>query len=41
VAEVTTNPTIFAKAISGSDAYDAQLCDLAACGVETGEALRR
>jgi transaldolase len=40
VAGVTTNPTIFAKAISGSDAYDAQLLDLAARGVEVGEALR-
>jgi transaldolase len=40
VAGVTTNPTIFAKAISGSDAYHAQLRDLAARGIEVGEALR-
>jgi transaldolase len=40
VAGVTTNPTIFAKAISGSDEYAAQLRDLAARGVATGEALR-
>ena len=37
---VTTNPTIFAKAITGSDAYDAQIRDLAARGVDVGEALR-
>jgi transaldolase len=40
VAGVTTNPSIFAAAISSSDAYDAQLRDLAARGVQTGEALR-
>jgi transaldolase len=40
VVGVTTNPSIFAKAISGGDAYDAQLRDLAARGVDTGEALR-
>jgi transaldolase len=40
VAGVTTNPTIFAKAIAGSDAYGAQLRDLAARGIGTGEALR-
>ena len=32
VVGVTTNPTIFAKAITGSDAYAAQLRDLAAPG---------
>jgi transaldolase len=37
---VTTNPSIFAKAISGGDAYAAQLGDLAARGVDPGEALR-
>jgi len=40
VVGVTTNPTIFAKAISGSDAYGPQIRDLAARGVGTGEALR-
>ena len=40
VAGVTTNPTIFAKAISGGDSYAAQVRDLAARGVEVGEALR-
>src|SRR5581483_3934217 len=40
VVGVTTNPTIFAKAISGSDAYDPQMRDLAARGVGVGEALR-
>jgi transaldolase len=40
VVGVTTNPSIFAKAISQGDAYDAQLRDLAARGVDTGEALR-
>jgi len=40
VVGVTTNPTIFAKAISGSDAYGTQIRDLAARGVGTGEALR-
>ncbi len=33
VAGVTTNPTIFAKAIADSDAYAAQLRDLAARGI--------
>ena len=32
VVGVTTNPTIFAKAISGSDHYDAQISELAAEG---------
>lgn len=40
VVGVTTNPTIFAKAITVGDAYDAQIGDLAARGVEVGEALR-
>ena len=37
---VTTNPTIFQKAIGGSDCYDSQLRDLALRGVDIGEALR-
>jgi transaldolase len=40
VVGVTTNPTIFAKAIAGSDVYDAQLRDLARRGVDVDEALR-
>ena len=40
VTGVTTNPSIFAKAISSGHAYDPQLGDLAARGVQTGEALR-
>jgi transaldolase len=40
VVGVTTNPTIFAKAISGSDTYGPQIRDLAARGVDAGEALR-
>jgi transaldolase len=40
VVGVTTNPTIFAKAITGSQVYDAQVADLAARGVDVGEALR-
>jgi transaldolase len=40
VTGVTTNPTIFANAITGSDLYDAQLRDLAARGLPAGEALR-
>ncbi|HVA59868.1 MAG TPA: transaldolase [Mycobacteriales bacterium] len=40
VVGVTTNPTIFDKAISGSDVYDDQLLDLARRGVDIGEALR-
>lgn len=40
VAGVTTNPTIFAKAITGGHAYDAQVDDLAVRGVDMGEALR-
>src|SRR2546429_1746229 len=40
VAGVTTNPTIFAKAIGGSRAYDAQLRDLATRGADMHSALR-
>jgi transaldolase len=40
VVGVTTNPTIFQKAITGSDTYDEQVRDLARRGVEVGEALR-
>ena len=40
VVGVTSNPTIFAKAITGGDAYTAQLQDLARRGVSVGEALR-
>jgi transaldolase len=40
VTGVTTNPTIFANAITGSDLYDPQLRDLAARGLPAGEALR-
>ncbi|MEY9964641.1 transaldolase [Streptacidiphilus sp. MAP12-16] len=41
VVGVTTNPTIFQKAIGGSsDAYDAQLRDLAVRGVSVEEAVR-
>jgi transaldolase len=40
VVGITTNPTIFQKAISGADAYDTQLHDLALRGVDVGEALR-
>ena len=40
VVGVTTNPTIFAHAITGSEVYQDQLPDLAARGVDVGEALR-
>ena len=40
VTGVTTNPTIFAKAISGSDAYDAQIQQLALRRVDVNTALR-
>jgi transaldolase len=40
VVGVTTNPTIFAHAITRSDVYQGQLDDLAARGVDVGEALR-
>jgi transaldolase len=40
VVGVTTNPAIFAKAITGSDAYADQVRDLWARGAVVGEALR-
>jgi transaldolase len=40
VVGVTTNPTIFQKALEKGDAYDAQVADLALRGVDVGEALR-
>ena len=40
VTGVTTNPSIFAKAITSGTAYDDQIRDLAARGVQVGEALR-
>ncbi|SDZ10620.1 transaldolase [Micromonospora pattaloongensis] len=40
VVGVTTNPTIFAKALSDADAYNWQLRDLAARGVTVDEAVR-
>ena len=40
VTGVTTNPSIFAKAISSGVPYRAQLEDLAARRIQTGEALR-
>jgi transaldolase len=40
VVGVTTNPTIFAKAIDGSDLYDRQIADLALRRVCVDEALR-
>jgi transaldolase len=40
VVGVTTNPSIFAKSITGGDAYQAQLRDLATRGVSVPEALR-
>jgi transaldolase len=40
VVGVTTNPTIFQKAISAGDAYDAQTAELALRGVDVGEAVR-
>src|SRR5207248_10628512 len=40
VVGVTTNPTIFQKAITGSSVYDDQVRDLARRGVDVGEALR-
>lgn len=33
---MTSNPTIFDKAITGSDAYDAQIAELAARGLDVG-----
>lgn len=40
VVGVTTNPTIFAKALSDADEYDWQLRDLALRGVDVEEAVR-
>jgi transaldolase len=40
VTGVTTNPTIFAKAISDADAYAEKIAQLAAQGVSTDEAIR-
>jgi len=40
VTGMTTNPTIFAKAIAASDVYDQQLTGLARRRVDVGEALR-
>jgi transaldolase len=40
VVGVTTNPTIFAKALADADAYDAQLRDLASRGVSVEETVR-
>ncbi|RFU82450.1 transaldolase [Streptomyces triticagri] len=40
VVGVTTNPSIFQKAISGGDGYEQQLADLAARGVTVEEAVR-
>ena len=39
VVGVTTNPTIFAGALAGGDAYDAQLRELAAAGASTESAV--
>ena len=39
VVGVTTNPTIFAGALAGGDAYDAQLADLAAAGTPADDAV--
>ena len=41
VVGVTTNPTIFAAAITGSDAYTAQIRDLAARGAGSFGSLER
>jgi len=40
VVGVTSNPTIFAKAIENSQSYEPQVHDLAIRGVDVGEALR-
>jgi transaldolase len=40
VRGVTSNPTIFAKALSSGNAYEAQVADLAVRGVDVGEASR-
>ncbi|RYV50871.1 transaldolase [Pengzhenrongella frigida] len=39
VVGVTTNPTIFAGALAGGDAYDAQLAELAAAGMPAERAV--
>jgi len=41
VVGVTTNPTIFASALAAGDAYDAQLAELAAAGVDLEAAVER
>jgi transaldolase len=41
VVGVTTNPTIFHKAITGSDYYDRQIRELAIQGVDAEDVLRR
>lgn len=40
VVGVTTNPSIFQKALSDADAYDSQVRDLAVQGVTVEEAIR-
>ena len=40
VVGVTSNPTIFQKALSQGDAYDEQIADLALRGTDVGEAVR-
>lgn len=40
IVGVTTNPSIFAAAVAGSDQYDAQIADLAARKVAVDEAVR-
>ncbi len=40
VVGVTTNPSIFEKALSEGDAYDEQIRDLALRGLDVGEAVR-
>jgi transaldolase len=40
VVGVTTNPTIFHKAITGGDVYDAQLAELRALDIPVAEAIR-
>ncbi|WP_062076373.1 transaldolase [Demequina globuliformis] len=40
IVGVTTNPSIFAAAVSGSDQYDAQIRELAARSVDVEEAVR-
>jgi len=40
IVGITTNPTIFAKAIGAGSGYETQLCDLALRGTAIGETLR-